>query len=744
MGTQQRGLGSTVSRELAQLAPPLLVLVVLLLAATGWGTGHRELAAAALALGLTQVVPGVLVWRFVRPTEGWVIEDLVMGLAVGAALAVPTQVLSTATDSAWVVVAVPVVLSGVVLAIPRSRRRVLDRQTQPLPWLWGLATTATTVLPILLVLDTFRMPIRWKGWAVSYVDMHYHQALANELLHRFPPHNPQVADESLDYHWFTSAWTAQVSSVSGTPVDVLLWRFSPSLLAIVVPLLVAVVAMRLSRRTWVGPLASAIAFLLLDVAPWGISAISTPLHTTMSPTQQFGLLVMLPVLAIIGLRWTRQIHPASVLLLVPLLVVSGGSKGSVLPVVIAGCLLAVVAAWIVDRTILPTILLDTALAITAMLVLSVTMFGGTSGGISFAGIGEFISVRGEVVAGTEVDPATVAGVSAGLLFLLSVAWGSIGALGALFDPATRREPLLWMLLGCGISGFCAILFLTHPGESQLYFFFSAQVPLSILAAWGAAVLLIRTGRPVAVLLGGSATGAVALGISHVLFAPSYGAAPGLPTAFSALAVFVIAVTLGCAGAAIALSRQGRFTWRAFGAAAVIGVTVAGITPAIENIAIWDPVAPSVSAAYRPGATHSSEVRAYRWIRDHSSVDDVVMTNMHCRYGSGESCDHRHFAVAAYSERRVLVEGWAYTPGAARQYRAGKSASISRVPFWDKDLLALNDGFIEHPTAAAANKLRDLGVRWVAVQTRNANDRTLEPYARLRLRTDFVTVYELSS
>ena len=101
-------------------------------------------------------------------------------------------------------------------------------------------------------------------------------------------------------------------------------------------------------------------------------------------------------------------------------------------------------------------------------------------------------------------------------------------------------------------------------------------------------------------------------------------------------------------------------------------------------------------------------------------------------------------LAGYSERRVLVEGWSYTTGARRQFQTGAGEVYDRVPFWDGDLLALNDGFIEHPTAEAAEELYDLGVRWVAVHKTSPHARTLEPFARPRLQTRYVTVYELVS
>ncbi len=272
-------------RELAQLAPPAVLLAVVLEVSTGFEAGHRELTLAALAVVFTQVLPGALVWRAVRPVDGWLVEDVGLGLAIGAALAVPTQMLGVALGAPWFNLVVPAIVVGVLVGVPRGRRRILSRRSRPLPWLWGAAVATTCLLQCQAVFSLFREPVRWTGWAMPYVDMPFHQALAADFLHRFPPAYPQVASEPLNYHWFTYAWTAQTASVSGTDVAVLLWRFQPSLLAVAVPLVTALVALRLSGRPWVGVGAAAVGFIVLDVAPWAVTDASSPLHNPLSVTR---------------------------------------------------------------------------------------------------------------------------------------------------------------------------------------------------------------------------------------------------------------------------------------------------------------------------------------------------------------------------------------------------------------------------------------------------------------------------
>ena len=98
---------------------------------------------------------------------------------------------------------------------------------------------------------------------------------------------------------------------------------------------------------------------------------------------------------------------------------------------------------------------------------------------------------------------------------------------------------------------------------------------------------------------------------------------------------------------------------------------------------WDLEATAVTALPR------SRVEAARWVRDNSSPDQVLATNAHCRAVGGDGvCDARSFWLSAYSERRVLVEGWLFAP---------RVSETGEQSFWDPALLALNDEAFTAPT-----------------------------------------------
>jgi hypothetical protein len=82
---------------------------------------------------------------------------------------------------------------------------------------------------------------------------------------------------------------------------------------------------------------------------------------------------------------------------------------------------------------------------------------------------------------------------------------------------------------------------------------------------------------------------------------------------------------------------------------------------LPNVAVV--LAAPIKGGTPPGLTVPADgINAARWLRDHSDTDDLVATNLHCAWYTTnfDSCNPVSSWVSAYSERRVLVEGWAYT------------------------------------------------------------------------------------
>ena len=154
-------------------------------------------------------------------------------------------------------------------------------------------------------------------------------------------------------------------------------------------------------------------------------------------------------------------------------------------------------------------------------------------------------------------------------------------------------------------------------------------------------------------------------------------------------------------------------------------------------------APFTGGAGSEVAVPADGIAAARWLRDHSDPADLVATNLHCRAVPAPGvCDARHFWVAAYSERHILVEGWAYTL-AALDHATRLGVSLDVVPFWDPGLLAANDRAFSHPTATDLAALRDrYGVRWLVADLTAADPVVLAREADLRDRQGDFAVYQI--
>jgi hypothetical protein len=125
----------------------------------------------------------------------------------------------------------------------------------------------------------------------------------------------------------------------------------------------------------------------------------------------------------------------------------------------------------------------------------------------------------------------------------------------------------------------------------------------------------------------------------------------------------------------------------------------------------------------PAAITDQGMIAARWLRDHTDADAVVATNRHCfeghRFpglGSPTKCDILSFWVSGWTERRVLVEGWAFGHKAV-EMEVENGLTYKRQPFWDRRLLRANDGFFASPTTREAAVLCRRGATYAFLDRR---------------------------
>jgi hypothetical protein len=289
------------------------------------------------------------------------------------------------------------------------------------------------------------------------------------------------------------------------------------------------------------------------------------------------------------------------------------------------------------------------------------------------------------------------------------------------------DPAVLLLLGIGAAGVGAMLVLGHPAASQLYFLEGARPYLSIAAVAGG-LALVRTCRrlwPVAgcALVLGTV---LAVTVKAVMGPPI----PVQPDDLPAIALPYLA--LGCAAWVVWLALV---WWRRPVALVLVALATGYVMPDTATKMVEQLGPPGQFAPTMP----EGGMEAARWLRDHSAPDDVVATNGHCRPLRTPYCDSRHYWVSAYSERRVLVEGWAYAESTLSRAPLTDESYLS-LGFADPGRLAANDSVFLAPSATNISRLvRTYDVEWLFVE---GNAPPLGQFARLRFRSGACAIYQL--
>lgn len=710
------------------------VLALLLLRT---GVSLTELLAYCSYLAFALLVPGSLCWRAItrRPTSPG--ETIAGGLIVGLLLELLITLLlgDVGPASRWMLVAA----IGCAAAMPCIRHAMADRDFPRA----GTAksgrvrmsssiflTTAWTVSLVLpaawLIADVAPgnpIPIGSVDW-YPRPDVTFHLALA-EASSSVPPVVPWVVNEPLHYHWFTYAHLHSASAMSGVEVGTILLRlwFVPVVAA--TGALSGLAAVRASGGlAWAGPIGCLVATGLTYPLPlrWPDA---WPLHITglgdglwYSPTQTYGMAVLaFTVLLLVRMvRRHGSLRLGEWILLLVSMAAMPGAKSVALPVLGAGVATGFLRCVIAGRTLRRTCLRLVIVGVVGLVAIGATavlLYPGASHGLSLAP--SWPGMRSEVLRSlTTHDMAgfrlPVPFMSAAFLILLVLpALPSLGLRVVGTSSCARRvvpDIVGWLLWGTVIGGCLAWIVSWQPGGSEVFFVRSTAPALGALCGWGVASGLEHCSLPrKRMTLGFCAVVALASGWSAWPLAELEAA-----VALQRLALAVLAVLT----AAVLATAYGR-SWRSasVGAAACViaiafGVTITGV--------VRSDTAPRGGG---PGISRGLADSA-RWLQQHADTGGLVATNRHCRRLVEEQCEADQFTVAALSGRQVLVEGWAFTATANEVWEevGGRSRS---VPFWDEELLAVNDAaFNPHLSPGARQdaivRLRErYDVRWLLIQ-----------------------------
>jgi hypothetical protein len=691
-----------------------------------------------LALGVT--LPGTLWWRLLRGGPGWFVADLASGLVMGYIGEVFCYVPARLAGAPLLVLIFPIGTVALFAATPALRRHLRGNpgaERPPARWRWAM--TALAGLTLVWSIKFFRVyGLSYPANAAPDTDSPFHLALLGEAKHHMPMTIPWIQGEPLRYHWFVYPEMAATSWVTGIEPNVLLLRLSmlPMLMAFTV--LVALLARRVVGGWWPGAAASAMTLLVLAPNPyqWQLNAFYRDLAFSgfddgaylrqtawTGPTQTFGALLFVPLMLVLADLLEGRGGRRQWLLFAVLLAGVTGGKATYLPLLAAGLALLV----LVRRRHRPA-RIALAGTVAAMVAAQVLLFGASSQGTRFAPLTDVATGGIGVTTGFSAGRVPWRLLLLALLTLLC--WAAMWAGAA---RVRTWNAALVVMAGLGVAGAAATMLLGQDGDSQRYFLESARPYLCIVAVAGLSRWRVVLPSAVAGVIVIQAV--QSLGRHDI---PRDGSPVPLLVPYAMLALIL--------GLVYGVAKCPPLRDRHFGYFVVLGLLLGfGANTGLQHFALV--AAESRQGGLRDvvrGPRYISEgtLEAGRWLRNHSSPADLVATNAHCLTFEGR-CSNLHFSLTAYSERRMLVEGWGFST-TAHERAAALGVWVGAVPYWKPEVLAANDAVFADPSPANVDVLRNrYRVRWLFVdETQSSVSPRLATFAKFRFRAGVCVVYEL--
>ena len=419
---------------------------------------------------LEVLAPGFVAVRAVRRATAPLVEDVAWATVAGCMVAL----LGWFVDRVLPVAPGPYLVGPLVIAVglivPATRRRVLAR---PAPG-WGVGPSVTLGAVMIVAigwmastgLRAYRVDPGVHGTSY-YPDVMYQLDLVGELRHMLVPTYPPVDGTSLSYHWFLYAIDAHLVTHSGINVFDSSLRLAPATLVPAILLLAAVVARRLAARVWAGPVAAGLLGVvdISQASRWSTEDTSIGVlsrNWRASPPQTMGWLASLGAAGALFafLRRSEDDRAVPVALLVPLFVLTAGSKSSELPVMTAGVALAAFVQLLRrDWVVLKRCLIALGLGLVVFEAASLTIYGSSSYGVRLQLLGVirarmsrmFPSIRPGT--GSLVHPPHYALVAVGTVTLFWVLPLLPRLLGLFFQVRYRvADPAGWVCLGAAVAG----------------------------------------------------------------------------------------------------------------------------------------------------------------------------------------------------------------------------------------------------------------------------------------------------
>ena len=703
---------------------------------------------AYLVLGLC--LPGVLIWRRAwgeRPRP--FATDLVIGLVIGLACELAAYLIARSLGVPRFTMAWSAGVLLLALALPKARPLWRGHGYTPMPWIWSWGTAASVGFVVLWLarFAWWGLPVGPGDLAFTFTDEQSALALVGELRHHVPPQMPWVAGEPLNYHWYTFAHIAASSWSTGLEPILLLRRLSLVPMVALTVVGASLMATHVSKRVWAGP---ACAALLVAVGPvhntWMNTSLPygqlyTDLGLPFSPTQTFGAALFTVVLMLFLRALTNDDAQTRGYWLVVALVLGllAGAKSTFLPILLAGLVTVMLVRLVTRRPLTRPVLLLFVLTLCWMLFAQVVLYAGSSRGLKWAPLdaGEF-AVDALRPTGIE-NPGVVAGLVV-LSTIVAIFAKTVPAV-ALAAQGGWQNDRVALLLGSCAAGLGAYLLLGHIALSQAAFARGIALPACVAAVWALSEHLhAAESRRTLLLLTIGPLGLGAL-VTFGLWAtvlPRLTELQHQPWADYVMPALIIAAVVLCFALIYCLVLpEIRWSGRRVMVAIALALIGSGALFFVDTTSKLPHLLLGHPENVRERYVGRGGVITARWLRAHSNPDDLLATNEH----RSNTNTNRLFWLSAFSERRVLVEGWGFSQRINAGYNARRSPY---APFWDRPLLITNDAAFTHPTEASVAELADkYGVRWMVLNRReNPQARSLSQVAERRFARGDYVVFEI--
>jgi hypothetical protein len=747
--------------------PALIVLTGSLALEVAYGVSLGE-ALLYIAYELCFIViPGWLVYLALSRRPGGALRQLAIGWALGYVLEILAFMLTAATGTRGLFVVYPLVV-GVVAGMIVARRgafTALAEDEPRLPSRFGWLLAAVCLGAVVYVAFSYfpGAPLPGTESVTYFLDYPRWIALAADAKHHWPIMDPSVSGEPLPYHYFVNVHLAAASQVTGLDLPLVFFRLFILPLVVLTVLLLVVAGQSFARSAAVGLIAACIAFFIgelrLDASDTFLA--HTPFfglfftYLFRSPSFLLGLVMFVPLMILLGERITAKAQttrPGDWLLLALFIVGASDAKVSILPLVFASLLLFAGWKWLAERRVPAAVW---GAAATVLLVAGsvwALQYRGHSSNLvvdpfaSFDQMPAVALIKGDLMGHLAAFPGKETVLSAGGILLGSFGLLAAPLVGIVWILRRRGRRLgagkvwLFSLLGAGLL---LAFTVSEPGtQNQLYFLFYGLVAGYVLSAEG--LRMAWQSRP---SLSGRWKRLVVLGLAILLTVVGLMGAPTWLDLFSGPRSDALTYMFRYGGLLLALALLyaaarrwlGPTRWAAGAVVSAAVLAVGALATPLDNLepALTDPAAAeeNLGKEMTPGL-HG----ALTWVRDTTPADSVVAVNN--QWIDDANTIPLEFIYSGFSERRVFLEGWAYSQRSREIGYATLARGVN--PFAGR--LRLNQAAFTQANARALRAMSQrYGVRYLIVDRFNgypADVGSLRRFGRVVHRGPGALVLEL--